>query len=125
MTRVQPRDAGFTLLEVLVALAVLALVSIALIQAQQLASLGTRRSEGRVRALSAAASLLAERSAEARSDGQGVLSVDMRYSIVSRARPDLVRPGAAIVPVERIVAVTVTPNGAARLGTIDWVGRAR
>lgn len=124
MTRTPGGEAGFTLLEVLVALAVLALVGMAVIEAQAQALSGTRRAEARARALAIAASLLAERSAGARSDGRGTLPPDVHFTIASRSRTDLVRPGAPLIPVERIVQVSIRPAGAARLAAIDWTDGA-
>ena len=113
-------ERGFTLLEVLVALAVLAMVGVALVETERTALLASQRAQGRARAVAAAASLLAERSAGARGDGRGKLAGDTSFVITSRTRADLVRLGAPLIPVERAVQVSVRPRGAARLATIDW-----
>lgn len=113
--------AGFTLVEVLVALAVLALVGTAVVEAERLAVSGSARAEARARGLAAAASLLAEREAGARRDGSGRLADGATFRIASRTRVDLVRPGAPIRPVEMSVEVTPSRGGRVRLSGIGWI----
>lgn len=121
MTRRRRGERGFTLLEVLVAIAVLALLSASLIETERLSLAAADRADRRARALSSAASLLAEREAGARNDGAGMMGDGSRYRISSRIRRDLARPGAPIVPVE--IAVDIRRAGAppVRLATLGWM----
>lgn len=118
-------EGGFTLLEVLIAIAVLALMSAALIETERLSLNAAARAENHARALASAASLLAEREAGACADGSGVLADGSRYRIASRIRGDLARPGAAIQPLE--IAIDLRPHGAppVRLANLGWVETAR
>lgn len=113
------REAGFTLIEVLVAIALLALISSALIETEQLSLDATRRVHDRTRALAQASSLLAEREAGARRDGRGRLADGTGFSITSRMRADLIRPGAPLVPVE--LSVQIEGRGTTRLSTFTWL----
>ncbi len=114
-------QAGMSLIELLVAITILAILSVSLIETERLSLSTTGRVQQRAQALSHAASLLAEREAGARADGSGALSDGARFRIASLVRSDLVRPGAVIQPLELIVEVRMAGHPPVRLSTLSWI----